>query len=630
MTLILPSSSSVSAGLAGAPLFIATLCLVAIMGSAVLVAHGASLESGDLVVVDGDAVFVVDPVSGDRRVLSGGRLAPGALAVASDGAVLFLGAGGLHRVDPATGHPTLVSGPTRGVGPAFGQPEAVAVASNGLIYLVDSVLGVLFEINPISGNRRVVTNEEGGPPLETPIALAILSSGRIFVADRGLQAILEIDPVSADWRLVADSFGGLEPSLYGVCDLASNGSVLYAARCLFFGPPLLPSDEAILRIDPDSGEYSVISGREVGEGPSVHGRLIAVGPEGDLYALQNPILRIDPASGARSEVASHDYFQLADLAVEATGDLLVSVLHDQSVVRIPVSGGEFTTLTNAIAGRGPVLDVPSALAVFSAESVFVWARDSLFSIDAVSGDRTLIRRWDRNSGEQVCEDVAWADLTDLAPLPGGKLLASLVFEGFVSTPQGWLAALDPATGSCEIVTGGEVGSGPPLSHPASIAVLSSRRAVVSDLHAARLLLVDLHTGERAELGTYSSNFGTIGTFDSHSVVLEGALWVARFDVDTGSSSDLWVAEGPIAPPPLTDFAVAMDGTVFGAVPEAVVRIDPDTGERTIASEAGVKGEGLPLGNTRLRLAVVPEAHGVGAGLVAVLALFLARRRPESV
>ncbi len=129
----------------GVPLSTSLFAQVGI-GAGFVNPYGVAVEAdGSLVVVDIglDAVVRVDPVTGDRTILSDdstgtgtGFVTPFGLAIEADGSLVVVDAGlaAVVRVDPVTGDRTIVSGLNIGVNTAVEEdtplPEAFALVSN--------------------------------------------------------------------------------------------------------------------------------------------------------------------------------------------------------------------------------------------------------------------------------------------------------------------------------------------------------------------------------------------------------------------------------------------------------------------------------------------------------------------
>ncbi|PON19419.1 hypothetical protein C2W62_02910 [Candidatus Entotheonella serta] len=127
------------------------------------------------------AVIEVDPLSGDRTIISGGQVdrgngprfrsgddGPRAVAVESDGNLVVVDRSRVIRFDPGTGHRSVVTGCTEfesarcigdfiGTGPRFASPQGLTVEADGSLIVVDSRLEAVFRVDPNGGNRTIVS-----------------------------------------------------------------------------------------------------------------------------------------------------------------------------------------------------------------------------------------------------------------------------------------------------------------------------------------------------------------------------------------------------------------------------------------------------------------------------------------
>jgi streptogramin lyase len=156
--------------------------------------------------------------------------------------------------------------------------------------------------------------------------------------------------------------------------------------------------------------------------------------------------------------------------------------------------------------------------------------------------------------------------------------------------------VDPHTGDRKIVScraidaqrnclGTPMGQGPPLLIPLAIAIGAGGEIWVADAQRHAVLRVDPHTGERK--------------------TVSGCLEVDEID-PRGEC-----VGGSIGHDPPIDFPRAMSVEATGTLMvvdgeiDAVVRVDPSTGEREIVSDASI-GRGLPL---PFPVAIAVEASG---------------------
>lgn len=109
-----------------------------------------------LLVTDMEArlVLAVDPESGERTVVSRGPFdMPEALVEVGDQILVSdVDRGQILAVEPLR----LISGPERGSGPPLDAPEDMAAAPNGQVLVSDPGYGGLIELDPATGDRRLI------------------------------------------------------------------------------------------------------------------------------------------------------------------------------------------------------------------------------------------------------------------------------------------------------------------------------------------------------------------------------------------------------------------------------------------------------------------------------------------
>ena len=112
---------------------------------------------------------------------------PTATAVESDGQLVVVDAnlGAVLRVDPVSGNRTVVSDAGTGSGPILLEPVDIEVGSDGQLVVVDESLGAVLRVDPVSGDRTVVSDAGtgSGPILLEPVGIAIEADGRMLIAD---------------------------------------------------------------------------------------------------------------------------------------------------------------------------------------------------------------------------------------------------------------------------------------------------------------------------------------------------------------------------------------------------------------------------------------------------------------
>jgi hypothetical protein len=242
----------------------------------------AALNEDDFLVVDRArrAVFQVDPLTGDRIVISGcadvscstivgGGDAFGAPSGLARGATQDLNApfyvtdtinDSLVRIDPTTGQRTVVSSQFVGTGTPFVSPVSVAVKANGDLLFVDEDRLALIEVNALTGNRTVISGcldaecntsvGAGAEMFSAPHDLVIDISGNALVLDSALDAVFQVD-VSTGARSQISSWAAV-----GVPSLAAIENIV-----LDFA-----DDGVVFSIDAMTGDRVVVSSSARGRG----------------------------------------------------------------------------------------------------------------------------------------------------------------------------------------------------------------------------------------------------------------------------------------------------------------------------------------------------------------------------
>jgi hypothetical protein len=195
------------------------------------------------------AIVRVDPADGSRTIVSGctseacgtvvgagppiGRLfgivrEPGDTIAVADGQAVY-------RVDPATGDRTIVSGCTDvgcgsvvGSGPSFGEPVDLLVEPAGTLlvsYRIENVpFGAIRRVDPVSGARTLVsgcqneacTSQRGtGPVFVGAFGLDFDADGDLVASDADARSVLRVDPVSGNRTVLSGCVGAGCPSAVG-------------------------------------------------------------------------------------------------------------------------------------------------------------------------------------------------------------------------------------------------------------------------------------------------------------------------------------------------------------------------------------------------------------------------------
>jgi DNA-binding beta-propeller fold protein YncE len=414
----------------------------------------------------------------------------------------------------------------------------------------------------------------------------------------------------------------------------ANGRVLSSAECtlefaaLFDSPGSLAFDplraqlvvadtnsaSGLLGVDLATGRPTIVSGRSRGTGPVLDEdvRGVAADPPNDrafvladfvdeeiqIVELRTGDRRRLSGKGTGSGVA---FGSLGDLDLDAAhGRLLAADRSLDAVLAVALANGARSVLSDATHGTGPTIDLPTRIVVDSVRGraiVVANSSDDLISVDLATGDRALVSGATRGSGPPL------HSMNDLAfePATGACLVANGSDE---------LLRVDLSSGDRSVVADDTHGTGPTLSNTVSITVLPDGRVAFYNSRRRAFGLVDSATGDRSDLDTLRIGDGPAivrATALSADPALrdlllfqsepEGfSLW--RLDPDNGDRtivSGAGVGAGSSIENPIGFAVVARRGRAYVADIDrsALVAVDLDTGDRTVVSDAAT-GSGIPL------------------------------------
>ena len=258
---------------------------------------------GSLVVCDDAAasVFAVDPVTGNRTVLSG---------CADEPCSSFVGTG-IQLIDPV---------------------DAVETGSSLLVadFRAGNGNGALVSVNPTTGNRTTLSGcaddacssiVGSGRNFQGAGSVLRNSSGDLFVVDRpqllspGPAAVFKVDSANGNRTVLSGCIDAACTSIAGAGLQLSNpsGGSIQADGSLVVA---VGAPNAVLRIDPVTGNRTVVSGCAdvscsivVGTGPAFGFPVWAeVAGNGEILVSNGPtggVFRVNPATGTRTVLSSN-------------------------------------------------------------------------------------------------------------------------------------------------------------------------------------------------------------------------------------------------------------------------------------------------------------------------------------
>lgn len=174
-------------------------------------------------------LFLVDPVTGERTILTGldaitgittgagialnGPVAPIQLPDGRFASGQFQGDFGIYAVDPVTGDRSLLSGSSVdgstpvGTGPELAVRAITMSPDPNIIYATSFNLDAVIAVEIDTGNRTIISADGvagDGPAFTQPLGIDIADDGTIFVSDLGTDggAAFMVDPVTGDRTLI--------------------------------------------------------------------------------------------------------------------------------------------------------------------------------------------------------------------------------------------------------------------------------------------------------------------------------------------------------------------------------------------------------------------------------------------
>jgi len=298
----------------------------------------ADINVGDIIVADNEfssdngAIFIVDGVTGDRRLLTDlGNSAQGPLGDEPDDLVIEPNGdvcvienetgtdnvGVILRVNSTNGLRTLLSDlgdPAQG--PIGGLPQHLGLFNNGDLYFADRdgpVDGGLYRVNKATGFRTVVTDLADiaqGPIAENGRDVAEGAGGTIFFitssgspTDNNRGLLFSVDPVTGFRTILSDLGDPVQGPIASPRWLATSpdGTRVYILTSTII--------ELLIEINPVTGNRTVLSDfQNPGQGPGSDAFGITVDESGTIFVNDNSsrvLLSIDPVTGFRTVVSNY-------------------------------------------------------------------------------------------------------------------------------------------------------------------------------------------------------------------------------------------------------------------------------------------------------------------------------------
>lgn len=220
------------------------------------------------------AIIKIDPATGNRTTVSGSTVGtgpnfvtPSGIAMRADGKLIVSDIGGTNGnagsdaifvVDPVTGNRTILSDDV--------SPNATNALTTANTILLHSTLGILvsdtttvdsvMRVDGTTGARTIFSSNtvpNGTNPLSNPLGLAEDLDGSILLVEQTNRQLLRLDPLSGA-RTVVSTFAPTD-SFEGVV-VGTNG--------IFVSKTTTP--DQIFRVNSSTGALTVIAGNAIGDG----------------------------------------------------------------------------------------------------------------------------------------------------------------------------------------------------------------------------------------------------------------------------------------------------------------------------------------------------------------------------
>jgi DNA-binding beta-propeller fold protein YncE len=278
--------------------------------------------------------------------------------------------------------------------------------------LVVNSLGLLKQVSMATGDRRVIAdnNTGAGPDILSPAAIALdAANNRVLVLDEWLDALLEVDLSTGDRSVISDAVTGAGPIFDVARPLLSLALDLAHNRALVSDNSL----GALLAVDLDSGDRSIISDSVTGNGPAFAPVLSIVSDLANNRALigdLSGLLAVDLATGDRTPISNNSrgtgplLYYSASIALDAGNDRVLVANFDfdrSSLLEVDLVTGDRTVIAdNYSVGTGPDFDFLGYIALDAANNRLLAVNSTsdsfatnmfsvLYAIDLVNGQRVI-------------------------------------------------------------------------------------------------------------------------------------------------------------------------------------------------------------------------------------------------
>jgi hypothetical protein len=260
--------------------------------------HDRGTNDGPGIVLDGPAAITLDNSTGQALIYD-------------------LNTADIVSLDPTDDTRTLVSSafsPTLGAGPDLLFVRGLTLDAGGLIHAIDASLGAVLSVDPVSGDRVVISDDNdstngnivvgSGPALANPGNIIFdVNNNQLLVADQTLSALIAVDPANGNRTVISDDNDSTNSNI-----MVGSGPGFSSPKGLWIdadeGDLIVGDIRTILNVDTSNGDRSVISSNSKGDGPPFKssGGVFKDDQTGIIYFVDTgygALFAIEPDSGDR-------------------------------------------------------------------------------------------------------------------------------------------------------------------------------------------------------------------------------------------------------------------------------------------------------------------------------------------
>jgi streptogramin lyase len=407
---------------------------------------------------------------------------------AGDGRTSSTGGGmfGIFRIDPLTGDRTVISGGSncafpRGTGPNLKTPFGLAVEGSGSLLVADPTANTIVRIDPATGNRTIISgdpfgqNVGTGPDLHQPKGIGVRSDASLDVIDESLTQT------------------STDPGLFRVDQSTGN-------RMKLSNIPTKGS-EVISLVERAQGGFCIAWSDATVLGP-VAGTLLEVDQNGNGVVSSTSVAPSDKDNGlGLSEFPPYGngpgFLKPIGIAMDLQDQPIVMDAFSNALYRVNLTTADRSLLPNSRTGQGVDINVTRGILPLPGGSLAVTTSVSLIKIERTTGNRTLLSAGS-NADIQRGSGSNFGALTGLTLDQNGMIVVGDAGGG---NPK--IARIDPISGNRTIISDSSTGAGPSLQSPYALAVEAGGNILVTDTGLIALLRVNPITGDRAILSSSS-------------------------------------------------------------------------------------------------------------------------------